>query len=145
MKIQSMILLFGAWLGVTGVQATTNDDARALKATVTEFIAAGDAQDVDRLAAILHTDYRVIWNNPTDGKVSVIDRATYLDLIGKKVIGGDTRTVTFEEVSLIQGVNANIRAMSVGEKATFYHDFHLVKVAGTWTLVNDLFYMVPKG
>ncbi|MEL6537469.1 MAG: nuclear transport factor 2 family protein [Bacteroidota bacterium] len=144
MKMQALTMIFGAWLGVAGISNTDNVEERAVKSIVTEFIAAGDAQDVERLEAVLHDQYRVIWNNPEKG-VSPIDRATYLDLIGKKAIGGDKREVKFEEVTMIQSVNATVRAISEGEKATFYHDFHLVKVGSDWKLVNDLFYMIPKG
>ncbi|HAA10870.1 MAG TPA: hypothetical protein DCE41_03895 [Cytophagales bacterium] len=144
MKMQALTMIFGAWLGVAGISNTDNAEERAVKSVVTEFIAAGDAQDVGRLEAVLHDQYRVIWNKPAEG-VSPIDRTTYLDLIGKKAIGGDKRKVKFDEVTMIQGINANVRAITEGEKATFYHDFHLVKVGGNWKLVNDLFYMVPKG
>ena len=139
--LKTMILMAGSWLGVAMM---VHSEEKEVKTVVQQFIAGGDHQSVDELEPLLHAQFRVIWNNTAEAKVSPLDRAAYLDLIGKKVIGGDSRKLTVERVVIHKGVNATVLAKSVGEKATFYHSFGLVNTAAGWQLVADLMYMEAK-
>lgn len=113
-------------------------ESNVVKAVVKAYAAAGDARQVDELASHLDPAYRIALNDLEKAEVSIVDRATYLNLIETKVFGGDKRTLTFEQVDLYQENMATVKVKMAGEKATFFNYLSLAKVNGNWTIVQDM-------
>lgn len=130
-----------------GIVQTANaqEDLDAITRAIEKFATAGDHQDETVMAEVLHPQYRVVWNDPGKGTLTVLDRDTYLDLIRSKKIGGDKRTVQIESIELINGDNALIKTSLKGEKADFQSLLSLVKNEdGDWFLIQDQVFMAVK-
>ena len=114
-------------------------DLKAIKQVVTNFVAHVDARQSDQAAVLLHQDFRVVANQLMGStEVSLLNKATYLELLEAGKIGGDQRRVTFRAVD-ISGNNAQVKATLKGQKLQFDTYFTLVKDAtGQWLLVQDL-------
>lgn len=118
-------------------------DATAVEQTLLTYLQAGDEQDADALAKTMHDSYRVLLNDPNKGSVSTFDKATYLDLAKKGVIGGIAREVDILSLDIYQGLNAHVKTHLHSEKADFYNYYSLVKTDGKWWVVQDMLMMVP--
>ncbi len=135
MKKGIMIALAVAFTSFEGSAQLANHD---LVQVVTQFVKAGDAQDVSSLKEVIHDSYRIIWNDLNEKVVKVVDRATYLQLIGAKKFGGDTREIHIEGIALRGETNAVVRVRLEGEKADFWSFLSMVKTGGKWLIVEDL-------
>ena len=127
-------------------QTTMTSDQTSVQQTVTEFLAAGDAQDVGRLEAVMDPTYRVTINQFMGGEgVTVIDRAGYLGMIAAGKLGGKPRSVTFSSIEVVGNV-AHVRAMLASDELNFDSHFTLAKdKVGVWMVVTDAPFVTPKG
>jgi len=117
----------------------------AVKTTLTEFLAAGDDQDADRLAVVLDPTYRIMINQFMGGDgVTVIDRASYLGMIEQKKLGGTPRSVEWKSIEVV-GNLAHVRALLASTEMSFDSQFILAKdKAGSWRLVSDAPFVTMK-
>lgn len=111
-------------------------------AAVEAFVNAGDTRDVTRLEAVLHPDFRVLAQMP-DG-LSVMDRATYLQLITAGTIGGSPRSRDLDVV-MLSGDLATVKGTLDSTAAHFDCTWTLARSAGGWQVVQDAVVYVPKG
>jgi hypothetical protein len=132
-SILSLFLLFSL-----GVFSQKSD----VEQTVEAFATAADAQNVKALEATLTDQFRAII---VGDELSEIDRATYLELIGNKTIGGDKRKVTIEHIEILDANKAVVRVKLDGSKASFNSLLTLVHIDGKWKIVQDLVSMTVKG
>lgn len=74
----------------------------------------------------------------------VTDKASYLQLIRDKKIGGDTREVHLLQMEATQNV-AHVKAILKGKALVFTTYFSLVKLPnGTWQIVEDMPHIEPS-
>ncbi|MFK7926157.1 MAG: nuclear transport factor 2 family protein, partial [Bacteroidia bacterium] len=140
MKFTAITALLSLLMGLglmSFVQSETSTE-KAIRKVIETFVKGGDQQDVSMLEGVLHESYRVVWNDPANGKVSVLDRATYLSFVEQKKFGGDTRELKIESISLQNEANASVKLFLDGKAADFKGLVSLVKADGKWQLVQDL-------
>ncbi|GJM34131.1 MAG: hypothetical protein DHS20C18_31320 [Saprospiraceae bacterium] len=125
-------------LGFTTLKSAAQMANQDITEVVTQFVEAGDAQDVKSLEKVIHDSYRIVWNDLNEKAVKVVDRATYLQLIGAKKFGGDVREIHIESIAMRNEVNAVVRVSLVGKKADFWSFLSLIKVGGKWLIVEDM-------
>lgn len=118
-------------------------EATAVEETLLAYLKAGDEQDEKGLSTTMHENYRVLLNDPSKGTVSTFDKATYIGLAKKGVIGGIAREVDILGLDIYQGLNAHVKTHLHSEKADFYNYYSLVKTDGKWWVVQDMLMMVP--
>ena len=107
------------------------------RAAITAFADAIANNDAAALEKLLHPDFTVIVPRyPTADKNTVLDRATYISLIGGKKIGGERYAVTFDAVN-VTDYNANVLVNFDGPKSHMQATFLLTEVAGEWKVVVD--------
>ena len=121
-----------------GAAIAQKSDMNAIKSTITAFAKAGDNQDVSALEPLLDANYRVVMNQLFGStEVSVMPRAVYIEKIRAKEFGGDTRTLTFENVQ-VNGNTAVAQVLFKGQKMSFNSLLTLTQNAkGDWQLVQD--------
>ncbi len=122
-------------------QKNDKQHKKAIETVIGQYVSSGDANDTEKLGAVLHDAFRVTFNDTSDGSVKVVDRATYLDMIGNKVWGGDERQVAIELLDVNGGLTAEAKVTMKGSKATFYNYLALVHQQGQWKVVQDLVYV----
>lgn len=137
-------LLFMIMLGGNALTGNAQEGIDALAQAIEQFVKAGDEQNVQALEGLLHTNYRIVWNNPEKGTLTVLDRETYLTMIRDKKIGGDQRVIHVESIELIAGGNALVKTRLKGEKANFQSLLSFVKKDEAWLLVQDQVFMQAK-
>lgn len=139
--MKTMILL--SWLSVLAVGnlnvTTGTSDAQQVLSVVEQFMQNADAQNVQAMEKLLHSDYRAVLNQLFGSDaVSLLDKSTYLKLLESKKIGGDKRSLTVHTLD-VQGNNAMVKARFAGQKATFVSYLLLVKdKGGKWLIVSDM-------
>lgn len=118
---------------------------KAAKAAVTEFITAADVQDVTRLKAVLNPVFRASVNQfMGSAGVTIIDRETYLAMVGDKKLGGTPRTVAFKSVEVV-GHTAFVRANLDSDALHFEAMLTLAQdKLGDWTITSDTPFTSPK-
>lgn len=140
MKFTAITALMSLVMGLglmSFVQSETSTE-KAIRKVIETFVKGGDQQDVSMLESVLHESYRVVWNDPANDKVSVLDRATYLSFIEQKKFGGDKRELKIESISIQDESNASVKLFLDGKAADFKGLLSLVKADGKWQLVQDL-------
>ena len=120
---------------------TTMGDKKDIEKTMMKYIKTGDKNDVTTLEKVTHQDFRVVLNDTKEKLIKVVDRATYLDLIEKKVFGGTPRDVDIQLIDVFGNTNATVKTKLTSEKAIFYNYYSLLKVDGKWWVVQDLLYV----
>lgn len=115
------------------------DDILAVSELVHDFSKSADQRDGKRMQSILHKDFRAIVNQAMGSKeVQLIDKASYLDLMKKEVIGGDTREVTILSIDM-EDKNAVVKARFAGKELVFTTFIQAVKTdGGSWKLMSDM-------
>lgn len=132
-------------LGGITLSGQAQDGIAGLSQAIEQFTLAGDEQNAAALEALLHADYRVVWNQLDKGTLIALDRAAYLQMIKDKKFGGDKRSVHIESIQWIDGGNALVKATLRGAKADFESLFSLVKnQKGEWLIVQDQVFMAVK-
>lgn len=138
-------MLFMTMLGGAALTGSAQEGIDAITQTIQQFTQAGDEQQVKVLDGLLHPNFRVVWNNLEKGSITVLDRETYLGMVGDKKIGGDQRTLAVESIEVMTGGNALVRTSLKGTKADFQSMFSLVQAeSGDWLLVQDQVFMQAK-
>lgn len=138
-------MLFMIMLGGAALTGSAQEGIDAITQTIQQFTQAGDEQQVKVLDGLLHPNFRVVWNNLEKGSITVLDRETYLGMVGDKKIGGDQRTLAVESIEVMTGGNALVRTSLKGTKADFQSMFSLVQAeSGDWLLVQDQVFMQAK-
>lgn len=119
--------------------AQTGQDLTKINAIIQEYAQAGDQRDVARLETILHPQYRSLVHRAFGGAdLNVMDKATYLQLITDKKIGGDSRKVHILHVD-VNGNVAQVKAILQGNVLKFTTYISLVKMADdSWRIVGDM-------
>ena len=123
---------------------TTNmktDTKKAIEKTLKKYIKAGDNNDVKALEKVTHENFRVVLNDTKEAVIKVVDRSTYMDLIGKKVFGGTPRKVEIQMLDIFGDTNATVKTKLTSEKAIFYNYYSLLNVDAKWWVVQDLLYV----
>ncbi|MFK8038771.1 MAG: nuclear transport factor 2 family protein [Crocinitomicaceae bacterium] len=115
-----------------------NKDIKNIKKTITQFALAADNNNDKELATYLDDNYRIVMNRLFGSEsISIMSKSVYLEKIKSKEYGGDTRTLTFENV-IINGNTASAKVILKGEKMTFISLFILVKDNdNNWKLISD--------
>ena len=72
---------------------TEMNDKNEIKKTLEKYIKGGDENDVKTLEKVTHENFRVVLNDKKETAIKIVDRATYMDLIDKKVFGGTPREI----------------------------------------------------
>lgn len=111
------------------------------KSTLMAYLKAGDESDVTALNKLTHQNYRVIFNDLSKKEVSEIDKATYLDLIQKKIFGGKPRAVEIKAIDIMGDNIASIKVTTSSDGGTFNSYFSLLKENGKWYILQDLIYL----
>ncbi|OAV45181.1 nuclear transport factor 2 family protein [Lewinella sp. 4G2] len=142
MRFASFFFLLGALTFVSCATSSTpsnNDSMNAApQAVIAAFADAIATNDAAALEAILHPNFTVIIPRyPTADKNSVLDRDTYIQLIGSKKIGGERYTVTYDQTTVID-YNANLMVTFDGPNTIMQATFLLTEVSeGDWQIVVD--------
>ena len=123
------------------ITKTNMDDKKDIEKTLMKYLKAGDENDVKALEKLTHDDFRVVLNDTKETVVKIIDRPTYLDLIGKKVFGGTPRKVEIQMLDVFGNTNATVKTKLISEKVTFYNYYSLLKINGKWWVIQDLLYV----
>lgn len=115
------------------------EDIAEVTNLVHAFSKSGDERNVVKLEKILHKDYRAIVNQAFgSSEIQFMDKATYLDLLKKKAIGGDTRSVTILSIEMEEN-NAIVKAKFAGKALIFTTFMQMVKNSeGEWKVMSDL-------
>lgn len=110
-----------------------------IREVVTNFAAYGDQQNADAMDALLDPGYRAVLNRLFGSKeVNFLDKATYLQMLRDKKLGGDQRQVTIHSVDITNN-NAVVKAEFIGQKMTLITFMLLTKTeAGEWKIVVDM-------
>ncbi len=110
-----------------------------LLAATSAFVEAIGQQDVANLSRLLHSDFRVVANGfPTPSDLSLIDRATYLQLMSNKRIGGEPYVVQIDQLSLHETTGI-VQATLQGPKSVMkvFLSF-LQNSSGTWQIIANV-------
>ncbi len=115
------------------------DEISAIKSTVQKFTSAGDANDTKALEMYLDDNYRIVMNGLFGNSgIVIVNREGYLEKIGSKEWGGDSRKLEFGEV-IVNNSSATIKVTFKGSKTTFQSLITLVKnTDGKWKLISDV-------
>lgn len=121
---------------ISMAQQTTTS---AVKKTILAFSTAGDNSNAEQLSQHLDDNYRVVMNRLFGSKeVSVLSKNIYLQKIKAGELGGDKRTVVFQEV-IVNGSSASAKVTFKGSKLTFTSLITLIQdTKGNWKLVSDV-------
>ncbi len=139
-----MTTALAAVIAAPNVEAKSADaKSSAVQEAVRAFVGGADQQSAEAVSKVLHEQFRVVFS--MDGKpgASVLPKAVYLDLLTKKKIGGDERTVTFEWVR-VEGDLAYAKTKIDGKKAGFDGIMTLVRHEGAWRIIQDAVVMRVK-
>jgi len=140
-SILVMLMLASGVATLSYGQQHTKKHKKAIEQVIGQYVNSGDANDAQQLANVLHSEFRVTFNDTSDGTVKIVDRSTYLDMIEKKVWGGDKRQIDIELLDVNGGLTAEARVTMKGSKATFHNYLALVHHQGAWKVVQDLVYV----
>lgn len=137
--MKSLIMMLMITFALTAAQG--QGSAQALEQLVFQFNEGGVQNDIERLQPILHDNFRIVFNNTAENKVQIIDRANYLDLIEKKVFGGEARDVKIETMQIDEGLMASVKTQQQGSKNTIFALKQFVYQEGRWLMTEEIVYM----
>lgn len=115
-------------------------DNKEAEKVLMNYLKAGDESNVEQLDKLTHKFYRVIFKDVSNNEVSEINRSTYLDLIEKKVFGGNPRKVEILESNLSENNIASFKVKTSSEGVIFISYFSLINDKGSWLVLQDLIY-----
>lgn len=143
--MKNLLLLATTMLiGSACSQTKTDKPDPEIVKTVKAFSLAGDVNNAAALEKLLHDQHRLVWN---DGEKApfILGKEGYVSKIESKEWGGDKRTITIESVESYDGVNATVKAVLDGEKSQMRSLFSLIKVEGSWKIVQEVVNATFKG
>ena len=113
-----------------------------VRRTATEYLAAVDVRNMDKLDALLHPQFRIVVERQ-DEDLQLLSKAEFLWLILAEELGGDSRVV--DEVSVqVSGDRALAYIRYEGHLAKFDAMQTLVRDGGQWKLIHALVWYDPK-
>lgn len=108
--------------------------------SVNTYIEAGDSRNAPQLDAVLHSNFRAVFNQLLgSNEVKIVSKELYLQLIADGKLGGDTRKLEILSVDIVEN-NATVKVKLIGKTLTFQSFYQLIKVDGNWQLIQDLPY-----
>ncbi len=113
-------------------------EVKALKAALSNYIEAGDKNNIKILEPVLHEQFRVSLYDSKKDKVSILDRKTYISFIDTKKFGGYPRTPEFHDTIFIGENMCTLKVIlkSPG-KPTLKNFYSMVKLNGKWLVLQD--------
>lgn len=117
------------------------NNKKEIEKTLKKYLKAGDDNDVQALEDVTHANFRIVLNDKKEADIKIVDRATYIDLIAKKVFGGTPRKVEIQLLDIFGNTNATVKTKLTSGEVTFYNYYSLLKVDGKWWVVQDLLYV----
>ncbi|MEO1257208.1 MAG: nuclear transport factor 2 family protein [Bacteroidota bacterium] len=138
MKLRTMIVI-ASMLACFAGTAQDQLDLANIETVVQNFARFGDQQNADGLDGILHPEYRAVVNRLFGSpEASLMNKATYLQLVRDKKIGGDERQVFLLSVDVVNN-NASVKAIFEGKQLRFTTFISLIKSEeGKWLVVGDM-------
>lgn len=136
------MLMGGLLIGSTTF-AQNKSATEAVKSAVRQWAAAADRQDADAAAQWMADEFRIVGNRLFGSPdVTTTDKATYLQLLRDKKLGGLPRTLKFKAVT-VYGANASVTLEMQSSALRFESFIQLIQGAdGNWRLVADLPHVV---
>ena len=127
---------------VSMLSFTTNndgDDLQLISELVHQYVAAADNQNVKKMDAALHAEFRVVANQLLGSdELSLIDKPSYLELLKAGQIGGDERNVRIRSISQ-EGKNAVVHVTLTGKQLIFHSFIQMAKGKnGDWKVITDM-------
>lgn len=139
MKLTMIFLSLCALSSTAFYSPTAVDDLQAIAQAIHTFAKGADQNDIQMQGKVMETNFRVVWNDTKEGKVKILDRATYLGLIESKTFGGGNRQLEIISIDLFEATNATAKVkLTEAGKPTMYSFFSLVKVNDQWLITGDL-------
>ncbi len=124
-------------LSAFGFANAQNATDNSIKATIEFYSKAGDAQNVEKLRSVLHSNYRLVWYSGQEDPF-IADKDFFLSQFEKKEWGGDKRKVSVETIHVFDEINATAKVVMDGDKAEMRSFFTLIKVGSEWKIVGEL-------
>lgn len=136
--MKQLILTLTLLMTMAQAQAK-NDDKAQVAQTVESFAKAAEDQSTSEMDLLLDDNFRVVMNQLFGSdKVTVMDKATYLNMLGEKKLGGDKAVVKTESIN-VNGNNAVVNTVFKSDKMSMRLYLLLAKdVSGIWKIVSDL-------
>lgn len=140
MRIVTLTIMLITINLIDSVAQNQNNMTDQIKETVISIEKAAATRDVDQLAQLLHSDYRVIANRfkGTEKAVS-ISKETYLQMMKDQKIGGTNYKINFNDVK-VSGHTAIVDLLYISDESSDMHKF-LVFVQdenNQWKVVSDI-------
>ena len=107
-----------------------------IESLIQEYVTAVDAGDATTAEKFLHPTFRVVLPN-YKGQDTILTREQYTSMMKDGKVGGNKRQLTV----LLSDVHDNAALIKVkmeGEVNTFTNYYNLIKVKGSWMIVNDI-------
>ncbi len=135
MKLSLIIMSFSCFFN----HNFPSEDIMEVTKLVHAFSKNSDERNIDKMDNILHQNYRTIVNQAFGSdEIQLMNKTNYLDLLKRKVIGGDKRSVIILSIDMEEN-NAVVKAKFTGKKLIFTTFIQLVKdSAGKWKIISDL-------
>lgn len=142
--MKSLMLMMMAFLSVATVYAQGKAESKKIQAAITQWAQAADLQNADAAGAFLDEKYSIVMNRLFGSKdVTTMDKATYLQMLRDKKLGGDPRVLKFKRITVV-GTIASVQLEMTGKKLKFDSFIQLAQDAeGNWKLVSDVPYVRP--
>lgn len=136
--MKQLILTLTLLMTMAQAQAKNDDKAKVVE-TVESFAKAAEHQSTSEMNLLLDDNFRVVMNQLFGSdKVTVMDKTTYLNMLGEKKLGGDKAVVKTESIN-VNGNNAVVNTVFKSDKMSMRLYLLLAKdVSGIWKIVSDL-------
>ena len=138
--MKSLMIVF-SMLMAAGTSLSGQSATQILEELIHQFNDGGANNDISKISPVLHDNFRVVFKNTVENQVQILDRATYLDLIDKKVFGGEARKVIIESLQIDDGMMASVRTQQQGTKNTLHALKNFVFQDGKWLMTEEVVYM----
>lgn len=112
-----------------------------MKEVIEAYVQGADEQRLELIEGAFHESFQVIAR--TEGVVRVLDKKTYLSLLGAGKIGGSKRQIRYLDLHVDDFVGT-ARINLIGETVIFHDHLSLIKEAGEWKIVSNLTYVSPN-
>jgi|GEM_PF-2158062 len=127
-------LLTGALLMTLSSISIASNEQEIIQ-VIHNYAQGTETNNVSLIDQSFHPDFRVV--ALTEQGVRVIDKKSYLSLLGAKKIGGQQRTLLIKQLN-IQSQTAQANVKLSGGKSVFNDKLQLLKQKGVWQIVNNL-------
>jgi len=149
MKLKTLIIASAITFSTSLVGFEVNDKEIAIvtipvektteaEAALIRYLKAGDESNLELLKETTHDQFRIIFRDLDKKETSEITKATYLDLIEKKIFGGKVRKVEILRSEVVKGTTASFTVKTTSGGVSFISLFSLINQDGKWLIVQDL-------